>query len=261
MSTISSRRDAADRLQQVLCESERPSLFFENLRKNDGLLPWFAEAAKLVGIPQNEKYHPEGDVWTHTMMVLDEAAGRRDRVSRPYAFMLTALTHDFGKIICTEVVNGQVHAYRHETEGIPLVKTFLERMEIPDADQDYICNLVELHMKPNMYALQQVSVKSTNKMFDQAQVPADLLQIAASDHFGKGNPENYTEISAFLQERLAAYYRIMSKPHVTEADLLDAGAAVHHLPELMAYARKLRLACVDKETALKQTIAFGRKMK
>ena len=60
------------------------------------------EVEKLIGIPQQSVHHKEGDVWTHTLMVLDECAKVRDRAEYPLYFMLSGLVHDFGKIICTE---------------------------------------------------------------------------------------------------------------------------------------------------------------
>ena len=88
-------------------------------------LEWYTYS---LGVGENPKHHAEGDVWTHTMMVLDEAAQYRDRVANPFGLMLAAITHDFGKAVCTEVVTGEVHAYDHETKGLPLAEAFLLRI-------------------------------------------------------------------------------------------------------------------------------------
>ena len=78
-------------LEKVMLMSEKPSLFFEELRRTGKLDRWFPEVKALIDVPQNLDYHKEGDVWTHTMLVLDEAAKRRDRVKYPFGFMMSAL--------------------------------------------------------------------------------------------------------------------------------------------------------------------------
>ena len=61
-------------LEKALLKAERPSIFFEELRKMRQLSVWFPELEALIGLGQNLRFHPEGDVWIHTMQVLDEAA-------------------------------------------------------------------------------------------------------------------------------------------------------------------------------------------
>ncbi|MBQ2058524.1 MAG: tRNA nucleotidyltransferase, partial [Firmicutes bacterium] len=66
----------------------------------------------------------------------------------------------------------------------------------------------------------------------------------------------------FLEERLAEYREIMSRPHVEGRDLIAAGLAPgEYFGELLDFAHKLRLAGIDRESALKQTLAMARKMK
>ena len=61
-------------LRKALLQAERPSLFFETLRDMGQLSPWFPEVEALIGVPQEPGFHQEGDVWNHTMLVLDQAA-------------------------------------------------------------------------------------------------------------------------------------------------------------------------------------------
>lgn len=61
-------------LETILLEYPQPSECFEKIRKSGGLKKFFPELFALIGVPQNEVYHKEGDVWTHTMLVLDEAS-------------------------------------------------------------------------------------------------------------------------------------------------------------------------------------------
>ena len=246
-------------LEKALLKAKRPSIFFEALRKMGQLSVWFPELEALIGIEQNPKYHTEGDVWVHTMMMVDEAAKLRNYAKNPLAFMLSAVAHDFGKAICTEIVNGEIHCYEHETLGLPLVSQFITRLSGERELIKYVLNMTENHMKPNMLASQGASVKSTNKMFNISVDPEGLLCLAIADGLGKTSPKVYVSYNDYFKERLAIYYEYMSRPHVIGQDLIDAGLKPgKDFSDYLAYAHKLRLAGVEKSDALKQTLGYAR---
>lgn len=260
LSFLSKERVYGEMLKALL-KAPKPSVFFEVLRETNALSVWFPELQSLVGVPQNPKYHPEGDVWTHTMMVLDAAARCREKVIYPEGYMLTALCHDFGKAICTEIVKGELHAYGHENKGLPLIEEFLRRITTDKKLKKYVLNMTALHMKPNTLASVGASVKSTNKMFDSSAVALDLVYIAAADDEGKGDTGEFVSNTPFLLERLNIYNETMSKPYVMGKDLIEAGLVPDsNFSEILSYAHKLRLAGVEKQSALKQTLAYARKM-
>lgn len=249
-------------LEKALLKAARPSIFFEQLRRMDQLSLWFPELEALIGLPQNEKYHMEGDVWVHTMMVLDQAAKLREYTADPLAFMMSALCHDFGKAVATEVVNGELHAYDHETKGLPIIENFLKRITGEVALRKYVLNMAELHMKPNMMAAQGSSVKSTNRMLDQSVDPEGLLCLAIADGLGKISPRPYVSHNDFFRERLSIYKEYMSRPQVSGRDLIDSGLMPDKsFSDYLAYAHKLHLAGVEKDSALKQTLAYARSNK
>ncbi|MBR2000957.1 MAG: tRNA nucleotidyltransferase [Firmicutes bacterium] len=249
-------------LEKALLKAEKPSIFFEELRRMNQLDQWFSELKALIGVDQNPRFHAEGDVWTHTMMVIDEAAKLREAVASPLGFMLAAVTHDFGKAITTEVKNGVIHAYDHETKGLPLIEAFLKRLTNETKLIEYVLNLSEYHMKPNVVAGVKSSVKTTNKMFDQSVDPEALIRIGIADALGKLPPEDTETNEAFLRERLAVYRDYMARPFVAGRDLVEAGLTPGPgFSDILAYAHKLRLAGVEKENALKQTLAYARKPK
>jgi tRNA nucleotidyltransferase (CCA-adding enzyme) len=246
-------------LQKALLKADRPSVFFEVLRTMHQLHEWFPELEALVNIPQDPVHHPEGDVWTHTMLVLDEAAKYRTESAQPMMLMLAALTHDFGKAVCTEEIDGRIHAYGHEAAGLPLAEAFLRRITGETRLIRGVLNLVELHMRPNVAAAVRAPVKSTNKLFDQALDPDALLALAAADRMGRERPAAEAGAEAFLQERLAVYRHTMAQPCVMGRDLTAAGLRPGpDFAEILAHAHKLHLAGIDKASALKQTLAFAR---
>ncbi len=259
LSHLSRERVEAE-MKKALLKAQRPSVFFEVLREMDKVSEWFPELSALIGVEQPPRHHAEGDVWKHTMMVLDEAAKLRDKTSNPFAFMLTALCHDFGKAVCTRRINGEIHAYGHETEGLPIIEKFLERITNENAVIKYVLNLAEHHMRPNALAAQKSSVKATNKMFDSVSCPRDLICIATADHLGRVTQGAAASNEPFLNERLEIFEETMAKPYVQGRDLIEAGLSpCERFGEWLAYAHKLRLAGTEKEEALRATLAYARK--
>lgn len=257
-----SRERVEGEMKKALLQSAAPSVFFETLRRMDRLKPWFPEVEMLAGVPQDALYHPEGDVWVHTMEVLDRAAGLREQAEEPYGFMLLALCHDFGKVLTTAEKDGRIHAYGHETEGLPLVEAFLQRVCGETAVRSYVRGMVPLHMKPNVAAYAKPKVKSTNHMFDEAASPRDLILIAAADRPVFAGSDAFSGDSEFLWARLAVYEQTMAMPFVEGRDLVAAGLQPGpEFSELLAYAHKLRLAGVEKEAAMKQTLAMARRLR
>lgn len=248
--------------EKALLEFKKPSLFFEELRRIKLLDVWFPELKNLIGVPQNKIYHQEGDTWTHTMMVIDEASKRRKLVKYPSGFMLSALCHDFGKAVSTTEHNGIVHSYNHEIDGLPLVSRFMKRLSGKDKNSrliKYVLNMTELHMQPNLMAEAKSRLKSTNKLFDSAIEPFDLIQLSICDGLGKIPKKEHTE--EFLMQRYKKFQSIMSRPYVTEDDIINAGINnPDAMPEILHYAHKLRLAGCDKDNSLRQCISYARKV-
>lgn len=255
-----SRERVFGELEKALNKAERPAVFFEVLREMNQLSCWFPELEALIGVEQNPRFHREGDVWNHTMLVLNAAVPLAKRTENPLGLLLTAITHDFGKALCTETINGVIHAYGHETKGLAPAGEFLHRLTNQRKLVQYVLNLTELHMKPNVAAASGAGVKSTNKMFDRAVDPEGLICIALADSRGRLLAEGEEDNEAFLYDRLQTYRAYMARPYVMGRDLIAAGVAPgEHFARCLELAHKLRLAGVDKDSALKQTLALARK--
>lgn len=254
-------------LGKALLKANKPSIFFQVLREMDQLTTWFPEVEDLIGVEQNPRYHAEGDVWTHTMMVLDAAVvfARGGKCRNELGFMLSALCHDFGKVVATEFVNGGIHAYGHEVKGIPLVKTFIKRLTSEKDILDYVVNITRLHMKPNSMANMNSHIKKTNQMFDDAIDPEGLICMALSDTYGQilGENSGLKEPGSngdWLYARLDIYREYMSRPYVMGRDLMEAGLKPgKEFKEYLDFAHKLRLAGVPKNSVLSQILSMARK--
>ena len=255
-------------LEKALLKAPAPSVFFEELRRMNQLSVWFPEAEGLIGIPQNAKYHPEGDVWTHTMQVLDEAAALREEASEPLWFMLSALCHDYGKQAATSLEGDVYHAYGHETEGLAPVRAFLERITKEVRLINYVLNMTELHMEPNKKVRDGAHVRAFMNMFDRSVRPKDLILLAKADYMGRigegtdrdALADAYTETENKLNAMLLEYEDRMSRPYLMGRDLIEAGIAPGPVfAGALEYAHKLRLAGVPKEEQLRQTLGMIRK--
>lgn len=251
-------------LEKALLSAGHPSVFFEELASMDQLGVWFPELAALRGVPQPPEHHPEGDVWAHTMLVLDQAACLRDGASWPLAFMMSALAHDFGKASTTTERDGHLHAYGHEEAGVPVAHRFVRRLTRERKLAAYVENMVLLHMRPNALVARNSRARSFNHLFDESVAPSDLLLLAKADHLGRTGAAagGYDEIERSLADRLVAFEQLMALPYVAGSDLIAAGLVPGpSFSQVLDYAHKLRLAGIPKDEALRQTLGFARSLK
>ncbi len=95
------------------------------------------ELQALVGCAQEPEWHPEGDVWMHTLMVVDEARTRiEDLPIAPaqIAVMLGAVCHDFGKPATTAFIDGRIRSLGHEEAGVAPAAALLDRLNVHSID-------------------------------------------------------------------------------------------------------------------------------
>ena len=242
-----------EELKKALLRSARPSVFFQSLRSMGQADFWFAPVSALAGVPQDPSFHPEGDVWTHTMLVLDAAARLRDGAGDPYAFLLAALLHDVGKASCTFEKNGRIHAYGHEQAGAEIFSGIPFPSE--KRARAYVKNMILLHMKPNRMAAQRARERSFMLLFEESVSPDDLLLLARADHEGSLGTGPYEGTERFLRAMLRLYRERAAAPAVAGEDLLRAGMEPGPaMGAALRLGRKLQLAGAAKEDALRQVL-------
>lgn len=198
-------------LEEVLLTYEKPSRYFMNLKDDNNLDMKFPEVGDLVGVIQSPIHHPEGDVFNHTMMVIDEAAKLKNKAKNPIGFMYSALCHDFGKVITTTTKeDGKIISYNHERAGLKLVRKFLDRTvkKQENVFEDYVLNMVELHMQPNQLANQNSKLKSTRKLFKKSVCPQDLILLAKADALGRLVGEDYSLKEVYLKDALKDFQKL-----------------------------------------------------
>lgn len=253
---------------KALNKSTRPSKFFDFLLEINHLHEWFPEVYKLAQIPQDLEYHPEGNVYKHTMNTIDWLATLYPMTD--LQLRISALCHDMGKIETTEIINGRIHAYKHEEASIRISETFLRRLTNNKYTINYVTNMVGLHMKPHHCHKNKSKRKITNHMFDECVLPMGLVVLATCDTCARFNLDTDLDVvidyhckeNEWLMDRLQHYTETMKKPHIT-GQMLQDNLKITPGPwykDMLALAHKMRLANVDIGHQISQIMAESKKL-
>jgi tRNA nucleotidyltransferase (CCA-adding enzyme) len=183
-----------EELKKLLVKGLWPSLGLQMLRSTGALDALFPELVALVGCPQEPEWHPEGDVWVHTLMVTDEAArlARVDGCDEHHTLLtvLAALCHDLGKPPTTTVEDGRIRSRDHESQGEAPTRAFCARLGITHDDVDVVVALVKDHLKPFMLWRERETLGDAAIRRLALRVPLPLLvRVASADFFGRTTPE------------------------------------------------------------------------
>jgi tRNA nucleotidyltransferase (CCA-adding enzyme) len=142
---------------EKLLSAPRPSSGFVLALQLGVVEKLFPELHALAGCPQEPEWHPEGDVWVHTLQVIDQARRRVDDLPRPQrmAVMLGAVCHDMGKPATTALVDGRIRSIDHEEQGVAPALAFLDRLNVRSIDgydvRQQVVGMVAQHLKPGMW--------------------------------------------------------------------------------------------------------------
>ena len=193
-------------LEKLLLQADRPSHGFQLALELGVIGQLFPELKALVGCEQEPEWHPEGDVWLHTLLVIDQARTRIDDLDRPQqvALMLGALCHDFGKPATTAFIDGRIRSRNHEEAGIEPTKAFLDRLNVHTLlgydIRGQVVGLVAHHLKPGMWH-QSVSPVGDGAFRRLAKkVDLELLaRLAKSDCLGRTGQFDCSAMDWFLE--------------------------------------------------------------
>lgn len=145
-----------EELKKLLLKSERPSVGFEYMRELGIIERDYPELHSLIGVEQEPEWHPEGDVWIHTMMVLDQAATISKDFSPEERLQITvgALVHDLGKPPTTKRMEKhgvmRITSLGHEEAGVEPAKQLLGRFIFGDEVERAAVAAARDHLKPGM---------------------------------------------------------------------------------------------------------------
>ena len=156
-------------------ETNKPSIFFEVLKKAQVLDIHFMPIYKLIGAIQPEKYHPEGDSYNHTMIALDKSC----KMTTDLKIRFSVLVHDLGK---GETKKQEYpHHYGHEERGVEVVRKFCDYLKMPTSWKK--CGMVEAreHMRGGIFNRMKPSKKvEFIERVDKSYLGLDGLQIVVN---------------------------------------------------------------------------------
>jgi len=128
-----------DELTRILT-GNAPRRGFELLDQTGLLEPILPEVARMKGVEQPPEYHPEGDVWTHTLAMLGHLRGS------PLDLAWGCLLHDVGKPV-TQTFEDRIRFSGHEKAGADMARRILERLRYPKELVERVEWLVAQHMR------------------------------------------------------------------------------------------------------------------
>ena len=179
-------------LEKLLLRARRPSLGLDWLNKLGAIEKVFPEIQSLVGVPQDPEWHPEGDVFVHTMLVVDRARELIDGLtySRQVTVMLAALAHDFGKPPTTQFLEGRWRSRGHEEAGVEPTTRFLDRINVHTIEgydvRRQVIALVREHLKPGEFYKKRDEVgEGAFRRLARRCEPDLLYRVAKADSLGR----------------------------------------------------------------------------
>lgn len=191
-----------DEWVKLLLRGRVPSVGLQFL-KDCGWTRHFPELHAVIGVAQDPVWHPEGDVWKHTLLCLDAFARERLGDEREDLVVGWAvLLHDLGKATTSKVeADGRIHAYGHEQAGEPLARAFLERLTQHKEILESVLPLVRWHGAPYELYKAKAGDGGVRRLAAKAGRIDRLIRVDDADRKGRG--EFFTEPSpqgAWLRE-------------------------------------------------------------
>lgn len=240
-----------EEFNKLLLKSEKPSMGLRFLY-DCFWITHFPELLDLVGCKQNPEWHPEGDVWQHTLLVIDNAAALRDFLPEELrlTFMYAALLHDIGKPSTTL---SDLTSHGHDEAGAILAETFMRRITDETKLIEDVCALVRLHMRPGQLYRGIAGPSAWKRLSNEFRLDV-LGYLCKADSAGRTGrslqDEHHPSELCFLWASAIGTKKI--EPLVKGRDLIEMGLTPG--PEfgpILEEAYELQMEGHDKETILK----------
>jgi tRNA nucleotidyltransferase (CCA-adding enzyme) len=196
-------------IEKLLVQAGRPSVGLAlalDLGVVDRVLP---EMKPLLGCEQEPDWHPEGDVWTHTLMVIDRARALNADLPRPQliAVMLAAVCHDLGKPATTAFIDGKIRSPNHEDAGVEPTLRLLDRLNVHTIDgydvRWHVIGLVAQHLKPGMFYKAPVVTDGAFRRLAQKVDMELLARLARADCLGRTGDFDCSAMDWFIERARA----------------------------------------------------------
>ena len=208
-----SRERVRDELTKMLTEGHARNAFL--LLDQTGLLrEVLPEISGMKGVEQPPQFHPEGDVFVHTLLLLDKLPQ-----PCPPTLAWGALLHDVGKPATFRIAPDRIRFDGHVDVGIKMAEEICRRLRFSNDDAEQIIALVGNHMR---FAQAQQMKESTLKKFMRTPRFQEHLELHRMDCLAShGDLTSFN----FMREKMAATPVEVMRPAplITGDDLIDAG--------------------------------------
>jgi len=172
-------------IDEHLMNDIKPSDFLNQLLLEKKLNQYpFDMLSNLVNVEQSPQHHPEGNVWNHTMLVLDMAASKKNQSREPRVFMWAALLHDLGKVPATKIRKGRITAYDHDKLGAELAKRFLNEFNESEEFISKVVAMVRWHMQI-LFVVKDLPFADIGEMLRQVPLE-EIALLGYCDRMGRG---------------------------------------------------------------------------
>ena len=246
--------------EKLLLKSKRPSLGIKWLKKINRLQDILPELFAIIDIAQDPAWHPEGEVFEHTMQALDAAAALTyENDNEKLIVMYATLCHDLGKISTTEKVGGVWKSIGHSQEGVAVSKKMLKRITKKVDLIEAVGKLVRYHMSPAQLVSSKAKPSAYKRLAKKLAPYATmnmLAKVALADKRGRnpiaGKPlsKDFPIIKKFLDYAKKANVEYKPEPPVLQGrDLIDVVEPGPRMGELLkkAYEIQIQEGIKDRE--------------
>lgn len=190
-------------IEKHLLNDDKPSIYLNEILHIDLFKNGFPfiMLSKLTEIEQSQIHHPEGNVWNHTLLVVDQAATKKTQSQDIRVLMWSALLHDIGKATTTKLRKGKITSYDHDKSGELLARNFLNTFLDDELFINKVCQMVRWHMQV-LFVTNNLPAE-IKKMKGQVSID-ELALLILCDRLGRGGEidtkKEEDEINLFVEK-------------------------------------------------------------
>jgi len=264
-----SRERIEEEFKKLLLRSQRPSLGIRWLHKIGRLREILPELADTVGVMQNPKWHPEGDVFEHSMQSLDAAVFITQKYDNEFdrlILLYAALCHDLGKATTSCVVDGEIKSIGHEKDSKILTRTMLKRITHNVDLIEAVSSLVLYHMTPLQFTQNKAKLSAYQRLANKLSPHVNmsmLIDLCVADKRGRNSVGHqpltidFPDVAIFKEKTEQA--NVLSskvEPLLKGADVSDIVPAGPQMGKLLKYAYEVQIEknITDKNVLKKHII-------
>lgn len=224
LSNCISAERVRDELTRIFLESRLAGKALRLLDDTGLLKVLLPEVVAMKGVDQPPRFHPEGDVFTHTALMLDIFGSRskgETGFSREQETVLawSALLHDIGKPSCARHAKDRIRFHSHDAVGAEMATAILRRLRFPNSTLDAISHCIGNHMR--FMHVQQMRAATLRRLLAAPTFPVELELHRLDCLASHGDTSNCDYLEKYQREYEAE--RELPTPWLNGNDIMAMG--------------------------------------